>query len=252
MKEKNPIDELFKQGLANKEIKPSDTAWTKIEEAMVPEDSKKGGFYFMRAAVVTLLIGLSSWVYISNNPIDFSPKNPIPATTLESPSVSAVEEGNPKKGDKPNQGTKTTINKNTSPKKSPTKSVKKIVPILKTSGNTLGKYVSNEPSISPAEEDFWMMDEELIAFDDLITEDKDKLDRIKIRVPVTERSFYKDNAEQEDKQAPKKLKFKEKVFAYASDQFDNLIKGEPLELPKTEINGRPKLEISLGNFLRKE
>ncbi len=253
MKEKNPIDELFKQGLENKEIKPSDAAWSKIEEAMMPEDSKKGGFYFMRAAVVTLLVGLSSWVYISNNPLDFGTDNPIPPTSIDINGLdnTVAGSGDPVKGASTKSSTKSTTGKD--PKASSVKKKeRKIVPILRSSGSPLVKLVSIETTISPAIEDLRMMDHEMFVTPALITEDENKQKTQTIGSPVTEKTYYADKGETEEEKPVKKLKFKERVFAYASDQFNNLISGEPLELPKTELNGTPKLEISLGNFLTKE
>lgn len=255
MKEKNPIDELFKQGLENQEIKPSDAAWSKIEEAMMPEDSKKGGFYFMRAAVVTLLIGLSSWVYIYNNPLDFEPNNPITPTSIDVNGLdnSLAGTGEPKKGASTKGTTKTGSEKGTETK--PNKEGKgrsKVRPIIKSSGSPSVKYVSNETIITPANEDFRMMDHEMFVTEELITEDANKGNKQKVGSPVTGNTFYSDNNITEEDQPVKKLKFKERVFAYASNQFDNLMSGEPLELPKTELKGIPKLEISLGKFLTKE
>lgn len=250
MKEQNPIDELFKRGLDNKEIKPSDAAWSKIEEAMMPEDSKKGGFYFMRAAVVTLLIGLSSWVYINNNPLEMPSSTVIPATTIENnPSnISSTDlgEGEPKKGASTSTGTQNKLEKENTGKKVDPKRIKPRNPIMKRSGGSQAKLVN----ISPATEDFRMMDHDMFVMDQLVADASPISKKIKIKVPVTVNSFY--NEVEEEKEPVKKLKFKERVFAYASDQFDNLISGEPLELPKTDISGRPKLEISLGKFLTKE
>lgn len=256
MKEKNPIDELFKQGLDNKEIKPSDAAWSRIEEAMMPEDSKKGGFYFMRAAVVTLLIGLSSWVYLNNNPIDFNPKSPIPPTTIETGVTKKVKDstGEPKKAAaKTTTEPKTppTVKENNSKKATPKSGSAKIIPLIKNTGSTLIKYVSKRPSISPADEDTRMMEYEMFAAEDLIIEEDFPTKRINGRRPVAG-DLYADNGQEKENAPKKKLKLRERVFAYASNQFDNLISGDPLELPKTELKGMPKLEISLGKFLTKE
>lgn len=254
MKEKNPIDELFKQGLENKEIKPSDAAWTKIEEAMMPEDSKKGGFYFMRAAVVTLLIGISSWVYLSNNPLDFGSDVPISPTTLDAVAVENTADvpGEPKKPRTKGTGTKSGTTKGTDPKINPPKTgTTRITPILKSTGSTRAKYVSNEPQIAPAIEDTRMMDYEMFVTEALVFDEDPTTKKVNIRKPVTKDTYYREKGNTEEEPV-KKLKFRERVFAYASDQFDNLISGEPLELPKTEIKGIPKLEISLGKFLTKE
>lgn len=255
MKEKNPIDELFKQGLENKEIKPSDAAWTKIEEAMMPEDSKKGGFYFMRAAVVTLLIGISSWVYLSNNPLDFGSDVPIMPTSINAVAVenTEVDKEDPKKESTKGTGTKSSTTKGTDPKINPPKSGStRIIPILKSTGTANVKLVNNDPVITPAFEDSRMMDYEMFVAEELITEEDLTPKNLDAREPVTGKTYYADKGNTEEEKPAKKLKFRERVFAYATDQFDNLISGEPLELPKTEIKGIPKLEISLGKFLTKE
>lgn len=67
MKDTNPIDELFKKQLGDHKMEPSSAVWSKIEASQNAGSSKAGGFYFLRAAVITLLIGLSSLLYFQQN-----------------------------------------------------------------------------------------------------------------------------------------------------------------------------------------
>lgn len=252
MKEKNPIDELFKQGLEQKELTPSDAVWEKIQEVIEPEESKKGGFYLMRAAVITLFVGLSSWVFLTNTTNGGG-------TSFGDPNVTGIEIMD-------NSGTLNTVATNTDetePKTStptePKKSIKSTKePIKKrvikpTMGGTTIKrqrYVANDLDVFPvAAEDYSMQDQELLQAEELQLEKNENKNNFKLRyrVPVTKGTYYADKGTQEIENAPKP-KFSERVFAYASDQVGNLISGDPLELPKTDTKVNPQLEISLGSL----
>lgn len=266
MKEKNPIDELFKQGLEKKEIKPSDAVWSKIEETLEPEENKRGGFYFMRAAVVTLLVGLSSWIFFQNGGDNFGDTQ----TGFENP----TEYADPTQGvDKKEPGSKnnttnTAVKKKDEPKaqskeksgskdKKETKPIKrsKVTPMMKGSGPSGTQYVNADLPIKHKElpivdETSLVGNEPLIEAENLEVKKSVKSKKFKIRytVPVTEKAYYADKGQEVEKEKENKPKFKARVFAYASTQFDNLMKGEPLELPKTDTKGNPQLEISIGKI----
>ena len=258
MKEHNPIDELFKRGLENKEIKPSETVWDKIErETNQQTNTKRGGFYLMRAAAVTLLVGLSSMIYFSNNGgdvttgitpdtgiIDHTPAEPekkdgtaTTKTETEPGKKKSTAKDTPKASNKAKKGTQ----------KNKTKS-NKIVPIIKNS-KPANRYVSNTLPIADEEE--LVAAEPLLEMEEIETAPAKKKHtfKLKYRVPVTQKSFYADNAT-EEKNNTEKPEIKDKVYAYASNQFDNLISGKPLELPKVPETGKPHLEINLGALFK--
>jgi hypothetical protein len=250
-KENNPIDELFRKGLENRETKPSPQVWEKIEEATASEESGRGGFYFMRAAVVTLLIGLSTWVYMVNNEgvvtdlstekgvdgistvitnTDIEPEKIVKEQTKEKPKSKAKQ---PKKDNTKTQGSKR----------------RKIVPLAPSKQGPSTILVSNDLKV--ADEESLYGDEPLLQIEDLKVESKSKPKSIKLkyRVPVTEKSFYADNQKVEEEET-ERPKFKERVFAYANTQFGNLLNGKPLELPETPKKGKPQLEITFDKLFK--
>lgn len=249
-KENNPIDEVFKRGIEGKELKPSVAVWEKIEEATASSDSRKGGFYFMRAAVVTVLVGLSSWMYLSNNDIvdiiepETNITNIIEANDKneDEPKGTAAKKNDPKEKKEENKDKGN--DKKTEKKNSKRKN---ITPLIKTRVSPSSLYVVNDLEI--ADESSLYDEEPLIMAEDLKVNEKSKPKKFKLkyRVPVTQKSFYADKGETQKENKPK---LAEKVFAYANDQFTNLLNGEPLELPEVPETGKPQLEINIGKLFK--
>ena len=238
MKEENPIDELFKRELQHKEIKPSEAVWAKIDAGINHTSSGRKGYYWMRAAVVTLLLGVSSWVYFSQNERDLMHIEPSRGK------VSSQEQNTTKDKagavDEPKE--KAAEGEKKENQAEPAK--RKIEPIIRNSATRNYHFVETEPAL---------VDEAQLAVEDEFEPESVSLQektpvkpvvKFKYTVPVTQKSFYA--AKEEEKK--EKPGIKDRVVAYANDQFTNLLNGEPVELPKTETKGKPQLEINLGKL----
>lgn len=247
MKEKNPLDEYFKQGLEGHETKPSASVWDKIEAGTESEESKKGaGWYLMRAAVVTILIGLSTWVFYQSN--SFESFDPDRIDEQHNVVTNTNEKADSDKEQK-QQGNKAETGENQDKPKKESKD-ERVIPIMKepTRNNTI--YVNNEPKEAlPEVADEKALDQQenwepnSIALE---VSEKDEVTPVRVKVklkPATTPAFYTDEALAK---AEEKKGFKEKLYAYASDQFDNIKSGKPLELPKADK--KPQLEINLGRI----
>jgi hypothetical protein len=250
MSDKHPIDELFSDKLREHELQPSAAAWEKIaQKTQAKSTTSFRPAYLLRAAVVTLLIGLSSLIYFQNNTKALlNPEGSVTATTTKKTNTAkkqktAQEEP---KGDNPE-------------KTEPKKPVKKRVPVLKTGANGGSKtiFVSNGNSDSEnldmlvAVEETWPTDElEDITLDVSRLEDWKKPPvklKLKYTKPVSgdwsKESVAEGNSQKKD--------LKDKVFAYANTQFDNLINGKKMDLPKLP-KGKPQLEINLDKILKNQ
>ena len=239
MKEENPIDELFKKQLENRELKPSDAVWAKIESGIDQGSTgKRKGYYWMRAAVVTLFMGLSTWVYFTQNQTAL--------LHVEPGKVIRQDQEPEKQGAQKTDTEKKASGEKKSQKKSePVK--REIVPLMRHSNVKDYRFVQEEPEVADEEQlasndDFEPESVEL----EVASEVKKPVLKLKYVVPVTQKSFYA-NEEPED-ETTGKPRLKEKVFAYANNQFNNLLNGEPVELPKSGARGKPQLQINLGKL----
>lgn len=250
MKEQNPLDEYFRKGLEGHETKPSASVWDKIEKATESQSSSRGaGWYFMRAAMVTVLIGLSTWVFYQNQDFYDSGEGFIPVE--ETPVViNNKEPGTEEKSRKDLKKEEPASGAQKEKKESTRESDKqnKVVPIMKQPA-AKSIYVNNDQAVPE------VIDEEVLATENqqwqpmeialnVPAETANEVTPVKVRVklkPATTPAFYANQGEEEDRSG-----FKEKLYAYANTQFDNLLSGKPLELPKTEK--KPQLEINLGRI----
>lgn len=248
MKEKHPIDDFFKKGLAGHTTKPSPAVWEKIAAETGASSESKGGWYMMRAAVVVLLIGLSTWVYYQNNP-----QGHLTGPDLEETVSEGTRENSPEKKSPPTEDKKQGKETPAQIKKEKEKSE---VPIMQMKNARNSIYVANDALPEVVEEETLVVENEQPLATGQLDPAKVKSEeapqfRVKVRLtkPVTASAFYTSREGQTGDGPEKKpeLGFKEKVYAYASDQFGNLVKGRPLELPKTEK--RPQLEINLDKLL---
>ncbi len=239
MKDKNPIDELFRERLEHKELRPSDQVWSKIEANISSSNGRRGNFYWMRAAVITLLVGVSSLVYFSQNQEVLTEVGPDKHQV-------AQEEQNPEpaKGNSEKTKTEDKSDKPAGDAQKQDAPRKKVVPIMKKSRVESHHFVELEPEL---------IDENALEQEDTFEPGEVNLKnpestsmpvfKLKYTVPVTQKSFYANHEEPAGKP-----KLKERVFAYANNQFNNLLSGEPVELPKTDKKGKPQLEINLGKL----
>lgn len=245
MSDKHPLDEYFKEGLNEHKMQPSQSVWDKIEAAApAPEKSRKGGWYIMRAAVVVLLIGLSSVFYYQNHGVDENWAAAPDHTETKGP------EKEKKTEDQQKSESGTSVEKKSESKEGgqEAKPKKKPVPIMRQStGRQI--YVSNEDALSPIDESS-LMDESkpMLAAVDLKVEEATKPVPVKIKFKVkpkvTTQGFYAN--EDSSEPAESKKDFKDRLYAYASNQFDNIKNGKPVELPKPEK--KPQIEIDLGKI----
>ena len=242
---KHPLDEFFKEGLSEHKIQPSASVWDKIEEAQPEPSQKKGAWFIMRAAVVTLLIGLSTLFYFQNNDVDTN------NNVVSSPE--GVEVDGPDKNNSSQKQNKTTED-NKDKKEAPKEEVKpkkRAVPIMRQS-TTRPVYVSNDAVFQPIDEEALYADDMKIADTDislqLKEEQKAEATPIRVKVRVKPRAategFYA-NVE-EPKEGTPKASFKDRMQTYASSQMDNVLSGKPLEWPKVE---KKQIEIPLPKIL---
>ncbi len=239
---KHPIDDFFRKGLEDHKTEPSPAVWEKIAAETGTTSESKGGWYMMRAAVVVLLVGLSTWVYFENNDPGYLPEH-----GKEVKNESATEPKSPANsaGDA----------KDSSPeekKKQP--AVKKEIPIMQKKSSRQSIYVANEPLPEVVEDEFLATDDAMeMPVEQLNPDQVEEITKpavkvkIKLTKPITASTFYASNEGEEEVTEQSELGFRERIYAYANDQFGNLLNGRPLELPKTEK--RPQLEINLDKLL---
>ncbi len=224
MSSKHPIDALFKKELKEHKIAASEQAWDRIAAAN-SQSSKKGfGIYLVRAATVTLLLSLSAVVYFNRNAKDLMDVRPV---TEESAVLSTPKKNNT--SDEPQKQAKNL--------EQPAQSVQAVEePALKESPKGNKKVKKNTkarlvPLMQPAYSDpiLAFNDIEMVEYDWSIEEtetieDPDVL-RIKVSLPEVQ-GDYKTN--------PAAKPFGERLWAYATNQFDRVVAGESPELPSTE------------------
>ena len=244
MSDKHPLDEYFKEGLSDHKMQPSQSVWDKIEAAApAPEKSRKGGWYIMRAAVVVLLIGLSSVFYYQNHSVDENWATAPDHTETKGPEKEKKTEDQ-QKGESGAAVEKKSEDKEGTQEAKPKK---KPVPIMRQStGRQI--YVSKDDALNPVDESSLMDDSKaMLAAVDLKVVETSKPAPVKIKFKVnpkvTTQGFY---ANESNVAEESKKDFKDRLYAYASNQFENIKNGKPVELPKPEK--KPQIEIDLGKI----
>ncbi len=236
MNRKHPIDDFFKEELDGHQLKPKASVWEKIESEIQPaSSSRKGGYFFMRAAVISLLIGLSALLYFQNNEDSMRQLNPISHSNNPEADEEAKSEGKEDHAGSKKQKPEAKSEK-------PAAKKRQAIPVMNPSAGRKNIYVARPP-----EDDFHQVsDEELLAVNEepLLTEELrvDEPRRYKVKVklnPNTVKAFYA----QADSSAQEDGRLSEKLLAYANNQMDNLLSGKKIELPKAER--KPQLEINL-------
>lgn len=246
MKDTNPIDELFKKQLSKHELEPSAAVWSKIAASQKAGSNKVGGFYFLRAAVITLLIGLSSLLYFQQNQAVLM--NPLPEEGIE---LSGVAKGanagaeNKKNNGKaaPEEVKKEQGKSNEEPSKKP---LKKAVPILSAPvsspilvQNNL-KLVDEQALIDELENN----DVSLLAYEEIDASKVQKKPRysISVKLPVVETYYGPDTTQ------PARERFSKKLWSYASDQFERVLAGDKPQWPKTDKE--PELAFNVPKIFK--
>lgn len=238
MSSKHPIDALFEKELKEHKTAPSEAAWAKIAASQQGGQSKKGGWFFLRAASVLILVGLGSFWYLNRNANSLrigdeleSPYEIVagpevdPKTNKDEPSK-ASQTTEPKK-----QNPKSTKNQNTKPlKKAPAKKrAARVIPILQQS---ISDPVLAFNDLAPIEWDFGPEGLENIEEGDVLN--------IKVDLPDWKGDYQSEPKAKKD--------FRQRMWAYASNQYDRVIAGESLELPNTDD---AKIEIPLPDFINR-
>lgn len=221
MSSKHPIDALFEKELKEHKIAASERAWDRIAAAQEQKSRKGFGIYLLRAATVTLLLSLSAVVYFNRNAKDLMDVRPV----AEQPNVEAV-----KNAKKPNQNQKANPDQPKEPvkqaqqaKKENTKAPKgKVKPDPKSRVVPVLQPTLMDPVLAFNDLDAVDYDWDVEATEEI--EDPNVL-RIKVNLPEVQGDY---------KSRTTKKPFGERLWAYASDQFNKVVAGENPELPNTD------------------
>jgi len=245
MRRKHPIDEYFRKELEGHKVAPSASVWEKIETQTQSKSKKRGGVYLLRAAMITLLVGLSTYFYFEDNSNSLMTVEPVntPVTTVDvneedssADSPSKKEEGEDRKEAEDKTGSDKTEVKNEQKKAKPQR-------LPSPQVNTRQRYVENTTQsnelMDVVDEEALFAEEEPLISEELKVEEKPRKSRIKVKLsPNTIESFY---AEAQEEEKDKDLG--NRMLAYANTQVSNLVNGRKLELPKTQ--SKPQLEFNL-------
>lgn len=247
MKRKHPIDEYFRKELEGHKTAPSASVWDKIEAQTESKSRKRGGVYLLRAAVITLLVGLSTYFYFEDNSNSLMTVEPVktPVTTVDvdeeagnTDSPSKKEEGeDPKEAGDKASSDKAEVKeqpKKTKPQKLPSPQVSNRQRFVNNASHT-------DELLDVVDEETLLAADEALITEELKVEETPKRSRIRVKLsPNTIKSFY---AETEVEADNKNQDLGNRMLAYANNQVSNLVNGRKLELPKTQ--SKPQLEINL-------
>lgn len=245
MKKNNPIDSLFQQKLGDHQMEASDKVWERIAAQQAAPRKKLAPIFYLRAASLALLIGLSSLVYFNSNSerlmnlrIERDNTNVPELTSKQKPAqtISTSLEG---PESEPAQ---------TEPKDSPTK------PALKEPKSTPAKTKTQKAELIPALKTInadpllALNNSEMPGAEVLAMETPEVLrkepGRMKIKVLIPEvKGYYGPDTTQSGSN-----ELGERLWAYASNQFDRIVAGEKPSLPKT----KSKISIPLPDFINRQ
>jgi hypothetical protein len=243
MKTENPIDSLFQQKLEGHQMKASQQVWEKVAAAQASPAKKLGLAFFIRAASVALIIGLSGLFYFNNNAErlmnlrmerDVAPGletnfNPTQQTIDITSQSQFLDQSDPKEVPK-----KAAVKKAKKQALKPAKKTKaRVIPILKTF--TANPYLALNDTEMPGAEILGMEEVEVL---------RKSTGRVKIKVqlPVLKAYYGPDTT------APKSAELGERLWAYASNQLDRIVAGERPTLPTT----KPEITIPLPDFINRQ
>ena len=240
MKEKHPIDDYFKKALEDHTTPPSSSVWDKIS-AESSQSAKTGtGWYLLRAAVVVLMVGVGSWLYFEQQ------KSPVVASQ-------PVEEHRAEDEASKEQSTKKEASENTKDQEEIKQELErkkdKVMPIMRNRPSVQPVYVVNEPEMEVVdEEELYAEAPEQVASVSLDPQQIKAYSRPEVKLkfrlssPVTESTFY---ATTDSLSREKDQDIRDRLYAYANDQWENILSGKSVELPKTR---KPHLEINLNRI----
>lgn len=238
MSSKHPIDALFEQELKEHQSKPREAVWAKIAASQQATKSKKGGWYMLRAASVLLLLGLTSIWYFRGD----TPNTSLGGELYQQEQIVAGPEGKKQnaksealEGEPKSEPSAKTPKNNTKAKpktrkKAPRKQkASRVIPILQQN--------ISEPVLA-------LNDLQSIDWEEGLegTEEIPNPEALKIKVKLSD---LKGNYNTE---AREKKDLRQRLWAYASNQYERVMAGEDLELPKTED---AKIEIPLPDFINR-
>ena len=83
MKDKQPIDELFRKGLSQQKLSPPRTTWEAIQSNVDHNNSNKKIYFFFTIAASIVLVCAATWVLMTNNSDQASKTTPAFAYGLE-------------------------------------------------------------------------------------------------------------------------------------------------------------------------
>lgn len=237
MSTKHPIDELFKQELKEHKIEPSAAVWEKVAASQMASGQTKKGLFILRAASVALLVGISALFYFNRNQMDLQVSHP---QSIENAIVAGPETTPAAKKDQPTNEPSSTGTelpsepaKANSPKPNPKAKAKKqtarVIPVL--------QQTIADPIL--ALNDLQSVDYELSS------ESAEEIDnpnvlRIRLQIPELKGNYAKPESTKAD--------LGQKMWAYASNQYERVRAGESLELPNTDD---AKIEIPLPDFINR-
>jgi len=229
MKEKHPIDELFSKGVEEHEIQPSAKVWDSISSEVQPVAKKSTGWLALRAASVSLIIGLSGWLYFTG---DFQ------QSTNKSTNVPVIKE-------QPNS--KPVVDYEPQDKTFKTADAEEAGHL---STATTGRLVAANNKL-PVIENESELESGYPLFEDtkLKIEEPAKRQKVKIKLNYNTASTAEQLYENEQQQEEGQHEIGEKLWAFASNQFNNIVSGAPVEMPKRK--SKPQLEINLDKIFNR-
>lgn len=237
MSTKHPIDELFKQELKEHKIEPSAAVWEKVAASQMASSQTKKGFFILRAASVALLIGLSAVFYFNRNPMDLQVSTPQnletsivagPESTPAAKKEQPLSEPSSNGANQPSEPAKAT-NPKPSPKPKAKKQTARVIPVLQ---QTIADPILAFNDLEKVDYDLSSESVEEIESPNVL--------RIRLQIPELKGNYSKPESTKSD--------LGQKMWAYASNQYERVRAGESLELPNTD---EAKIEIPLPDFINR-
>jgi hypothetical protein len=240
MPKQNPVDQLFKEQLEKHELKPSPAAWEKISAATTPAAKKTSPVYVLRAAAVALLIGINAVFYFSSNTKSFLEVAPTEQGLSLSTTHSGQESGKKQPGVVKQNKLVKGVEVKPEGKAKPSSAARNSKPVLKQEKKTaLDKRISDHNFTQEAEP------KEIQPATQAETPEIKK----PVHYAVTITDLPATQGDYEVKEQEPKAKIKDKVLAYAGNQWNRILAGEKPQLPA--ISKTPQVSITLPKFLNK-
>lgn len=258
MSDKHPIDEHFKAHLTDQEVQPSRDLWADLEPRL-QERPRKRGWFIGVAASVTIAFAVSTFIYDTYQPVDGiqdlpvttdEPSNEIPTNTTPSKETPAEEELTPS-----NESVDFIAidEEESTPAESPI--ANRIPEVV---GQDAGKSARRHTALNNDAE----TRVEPREFAEMTREEMAPAERPQVSTSVSiDPNRYRnkanrsaDVAEVTPSETPANEQTEPEKMAlgqYAGQQFNRLIHGEEMVLPKKEEIKWPSLQMNLGPLLQK-